>query len=97
MIQVEGFNVRIVARGDGYGVNDSVVHDHDDPLVEFYDSKADARKFGKRGQFVSRYYITTLLTDLPRGLLLDSEWNNISTKGVRELQRYLRGYMLEVA
>lgn len=97
MIQVEGFNIRIVARGDGYGADDSVIHMENDPVVEFYDSKADARKFGKRGQFVSRYYITTLLADFPHGLLLDSEWSNISVKGVRELQRYLRGYMLEVA
>ena len=95
MIQVEGFNIRIVARGDGYGVNDSVVHDRDDFLVEFYD--ATSTRHGPRGYFVSRYFSITIL-GCRDGILLDgSSGLTISHDGIREVQRYLRGYMLEVA
>ena len=61
------FNVRIVREGDRYGRDDCLVYDpsdrefnKDDVLVEFYDATYTA-KFGERGQFVSRYYATTLL------------------------------------
>lgn len=58
------FNVRIVRIGDRYGRDDCLTHgeDKDDnsPLVEFYDLSHTA-KFGPRGQFVSRYYVSTLL------------------------------------
>lgn len=95
MIQIEGFNIRIVARGDGYGVNDNVIHDRDDFLVEFYD--ATATRHGPRGHFVSRYFGITIL-GCRDGLLLDgSSGLTISHDGIRDVQRYLRGYMLEVA
>lgn len=95
MIQVEGFNVRIVARGDGYGRNDVLTHDHDDPLVEFYD--ATATRHGPRGYFVSRYYAITIL-GCRDGICLDGATGlTISHEGIRDVQRYLRGYMLEVA
>lgn len=95
MIQVEGFNIRIVARGDGYGVNDSVAHDSDDFLVEFYDGRTQPAS--RRGHFVSRYFGITIL-GCRDGLLLDgSSGRTISHDGIREVQRYLRGYMLEVA
>lgn len=95
MIQVEGFNIRIVTRGDGYGVNDSVIHDRDDFLVEFYD--ATFTRHGPRGYFVSRYFGITIL-GCRDGLLLDgSSGLTISHDGIREVQRYLRGYMLEAA
>ena len=68
------FNVRMVFEGDRYGLNDCLTHDNDKPLVEFYDATQDPRKFGERGQFVSRYYVETL-TDSPArncyGLTLD--------------------------
>ena len=100
MIQIEGFNVRIVAKGEGYGRNDALTHDHDDPLVEFYDARKLHALSGPRGQFVSRYYHTTLLaSDHPHGLQLDGgvpEWS-ISTKGMRDVKRYLRGYLQEAA
>jgi len=65
------FTVRIVREGDGYGRDDCLTHDEADPLVEFYDASQDSSKFGLRGQFVSRYYLSTLLeppTDRGLGL-----------------------------
>jgi len=66
------FNVRIVRVGDRYGRDDCLTHGaekNDDPdegpLVEFYDAEHESNPkftdFMGRGQFVSRYYITTIL------------------------------------
>lgn len=100
MIQIEGFNVRIVNKGDAYGRDDCLIHDDDVCMVEFYDSKAEPAKFGKRGQFVSRYFFTTLLaSDFSHGLQLDGgipQWS-ISTQGMRDVKRYIRGSLTEVA
>ncbi len=97
MIQIEGFNVRIVEDGDYCGREDCLLHEGD-PLVEFYDSKADPAKFGRRGQFVSRYYLHTILgEDYPHGLSLDGgvpAWS-ISRLGMQEVKRYIRGYLRE--
>ena len=65
MIVVNGygraFYVRIVQRGDRYGLDDCKVHRDADALIEFYDHTfANRDGFGARGQFVSRYYATTL-------------------------------------
>ena len=56
------FNVLLVSRGDRYGLNDKLTHDKDDPLVEFWDAtyEDDERFTLGRGQFVSRYYLSTL-------------------------------------
>jgi hypothetical protein len=73
------FNVRMVFPGDAYGLNDCLTYDPSDkpwskpgdPLVEFYDARQDPARFGPRGQFVSRYYLSTLLEGDPaRGLNL---------------------------
>lgn len=51
--------VRVVTKGDHYGrYNGTLVHMKDDPLVEFYDARYD---HGNLGQFVTRYYLSTLL------------------------------------
>lgn len=52
------FNVKIVRNGENYGLNNVLTHDKDDPLVEFYDSRYPHTE---HGQFVSRYYASTLL------------------------------------
>lgn len=66
------FNVRVVKKGEAYGLNDCKVHDSDDALVEFYDATYEGEKFGPRGQFVSRYYASTFLSrDRDFGLCLD--------------------------
>ena len=56
------FNVRLVRRGDRYGLNDCLVHDQDEPLVEFWDAtyEHDPRFTPELGQFAARYYLGTL-------------------------------------
>lgn len=66
--QGRAFNIVLVRQGDRYGRNDCLVHDADDPLIEFYDAtyESDDRFVKGRGQFVSRYYLRTL-TDREHG------------------------------
>lgn len=60
------FHIRIVRRGEGYGLNKQVIHNDRDPLVEFYDAEYAGRSnFDPEGQFVSRYYVSTLLNFRP--------------------------------
>ena len=55
------FAVVVVAQGDQYGRDNCLTHDKSDPMVEFYDTKyAGKEGFAPHGQFVSRYYLTTL-------------------------------------
>lgn len=69
------FLVRIVFQGDRYGRLDCLVHDKQDPLVEFYDASSND---SPRGFFVSRYYLETLINPHDgqlvnrSGLLLDT-------------------------
>jgi hypothetical protein len=69
------FRVVIIEHGDKYGLNDSITHDSDEPLVEFYDTRY---KHTEYGQFVSRYYLDTLLEKPSgQGLMLHggvSDW-----------------------
>jgi hypothetical protein len=58
MITVSKFNVRVVNQGDKYGRDFCLTHDEQKPLVEFYDSRYPHTEFG---QFVSRYYVETIL------------------------------------
>jgi len=66
------FLVRVVYPGDRYGHDDCLIHDEKEPLIEFYDlTHACTASFGERGQFVSRYYASSLAdADRTRGLLL---------------------------
>lgn len=63
------FEARIVEVGDAYGRNNCLIHDKSKygPMVEFWDMRHE--------QFVSRYYISTLLESPNRaagyGLCLD--------------------------
>lgn len=59
------FAVRVVRNGDAYGRDSVLTHDKDDALVEFYDLTYPER-FGPDGQFVARYYASTLL-ERPHG------------------------------
>lgn len=77
------FNVRLVHEGERYGRDGVLTHDEPDPLIEFYDGARagdwpDAFS-GNLGQFVSRYYLSTLAetTWWGDGLCLDGgvpEW-----------------------
>lgn len=53
------FRVKVIRKGEKYGI---FTHEKDDPLVEFWDlHQANQKCWGPDGQFVSRYYRSTLL------------------------------------
>jgi hypothetical protein len=61
------FHVRLVFKGDGYGAvredgTHACTHERDEPMVEFFDARYphDPVDDTRRGQFVSRYYISEL-------------------------------------
>lgn len=58
VFKADKFNVRVVSRGDKYGLNFALTHNGIMPLVEFYDSRYPHTEFG---QFVSRYYLDTII------------------------------------
>lgn len=65
------FTAKIVDVGDRYGRNKCLTNDGD-PMVEFYDATyAGNPGFDAEGQFVSRYYIATILGRDGFGLDLD--------------------------
>ena len=77
------FEVRIISKGDKYGLNNVLTHEADEQLVEFWDTK--------HSQFVSRYYVETLLSH-KGGLNLHGgvpEWE-ISASGMAEVVEYLK-------
>lgn len=52
------FVVRVVRKADRYGLDNCLIHNEDEPLVEVYDARY---AFTQYGQFVSRYYMNTIL------------------------------------
>lgn len=93
MLKVEKYNVRVVQVGEKYGRNDCLVNDTA-PLVEFYDARYDQADWMGRGQFVSRYYVDTILDgDYPGGLCLDGgipEWT-VGPAAMLQVKQYLAG------
>ena len=63
------FNVRILRKGEKYGLEDCLTHKERKPLVEFYDYRHRNDQEWKRGQFVSRYYAETILEHNPNNAL----------------------------
>ena len=53
------FTVRIVNKGDAYGRDNCLTHSGE-PMAEFYDARYPHTPLG---QFVSRYYVSTLVAD----------------------------------
>lgn len=53
-----GWTARILRSGDAYGLNNCLLWDSDKPGVEFYDRRYPHTALG---QFVTRYYVDTLL------------------------------------
>jgi len=51
------FHVRMIMPGDKYGLMDRLTHVGVQPLVEVYDARYPHTKFG---QFITRYYLSTL-------------------------------------
>jgi len=64
--RVGAFNVRLVREGERYGRRDSLTHDSARTMIEFYDTRHADPDFPERGQFVSRYYLSTLASDARR-------------------------------
>jgi hypothetical protein len=63
-IQTVGFPavVKIVRKGETYGRDKCVTHEDERPLVEFYDGRyAGKEGFEPEGQFVSHYYVETIM------------------------------------
>jgi hypothetical protein len=96
MITVSKFNVRVVNKGDKYGRDFVLTHKEDKPLVEFYDSRYPHTEFG---QFVSRYYVETILGNDRWGsgegaLILDGgnrdQWT-VSEKDMDTVREFLKG------
>jgi hypothetical protein len=91
MLTLDRFNVRIVRTGDAYGL-DNCLTNNDGPMVEFYDRKY---MHTPRGQFVSRYFVSTLLERPAVGLSLDGgvpAWT-VSADDMRLVDAYLRGFV----
>jgi hypothetical protein len=80
------WRVRFVRKGDRYGLNHCLTHEEAEPLVEFYDREFAGDTFPDEGQFVSRYYVSTLLKRGGGALNLDDgiEAWSISADGMRE-------------
>ena len=92
MITVDKFNVRIVNTGDKYGLNDCLTN-RKAPMVEFYDSRFTQGADGDRGQFVSRYYVDTLLERDTGGLCLDGgvpAWT-VSADDMKTVRDFIKG------
>lgn len=88
------WNVRIVNTGDNYGLNMCLLNVKA-PMVEFYDSRYPHTQYG---QFVSRYYISTILSQDSRGgqysngLCLDGgvpAWN-VSAEDMAQVITFLK-------
>ena len=54
--------VKLVMKGNKYGLDNCLTHDEDEPMVEFYDLHYP-ETFGPDGQFVSRYNLSTILCE----------------------------------
>ena len=71
------FNVITIRTGENYGRTNALTADA--PMVEIYDASQDKDVFGERGQFVSRYYLSTLAEGAAdKGIHLDggvSTWH----------------------
>lgn len=91
MLKLNRFNVRIVNKGEKYGRGFCLTHDKEQPMAEFYDSRYPHTEFG---QFVNRYYVSTLLEhDTTGGLCLDggnaNSWT-VSAEDMMTVRAYLR-------
>lgn len=70
------FKVKLIFKGDTYGLKDVYCHDNDMPIVEFYDARYNDTI---HGQLIDRYYLKAVM-DLPDGQGLNFY------KGVEEWQ-----------
>lgn len=66
---VNGLTFRVLYLPDGTSPNFPHMTPHDEPFVEFYDLRYNHTP---DGQFISRYYLSTLVAQWPPGLDLDA-------------------------
>jgi hypothetical protein len=70
------FRALIIEQGDKFGLNDCLVNRNSVPIVQFFDRRYN---FSENGQFVSSYYISTLINrDKKDALCLQGgvpDWN----------------------
>ena len=86
------WTVKIIAKGDTYGLDKCLTNDEDKALVEFYD-RSYLKMFGEEGQFVSRYYAETLLVEHKKHIGLNLQdgvpgWQ-ITAAGMEEVRDWL--------
>ena len=56
------FNVVCVRKGDRHGPGKALVHERDEPLLEFYDATFEGtNRFDPEGQFIMGYYASMIL------------------------------------
>jgi hypothetical protein len=84
--------VRIVFPGENYGLKGCLVNEKE-PMVEFYDARYDHNPWLPFvGQFISRYYVSTLLeNDRGQGLCLDGgipAWD-VDAASLKVLKRWV--------
>lgn len=94
------FKLRLVNPGDAYGLNDALINEGE-PMIEFYDGRQDPAVFGERGQFITRYNVSTLIKRgaFPSGLALDMgipAWS-VSADGMAQVMQFLQEEMGAVA
>ena len=97
LLKLNKWNVRIVKTGDKYGRDMCLTNDKA-PMVEFYDNRYPHTEYG---QFVSRYYISTILSQdkygyyqYPNGLCLDGRvpaWQ-VSAEDMVDVLYFLQGF-----
>jgi len=82
------FNTKLIRAGDKYGLDDCLIHDGD-PMLEFYDPRYQHTPIG---QFVSRYYVKTLLEGNDTGLMLDTQVNDwvVDQEQMTEIRDWLK-------
>lgn len=88
------FNVKVVQKGETYGRQGCLIHDSDDALVEFYDARYEGKyEDWEDGQFVSRYFVSTLL-EHDGGLWLDggSDTWMVSGNNMEDVRNFIKNF-----
>ena len=86
------WSIRIVEEGDKYGRDDCLTYEKEEPVIEFYDADNEFDKHTDGtmlGQFVSRYYISTIMDGTGGGLNLmgyEPKWsiNSLAMDSIRD-------------
>ena len=92
------WTIRVIDIGDKYGREDCLTYDAKEPVVEFYDADhphtIDAPSGTVLGQFVSRYYISTICDGSTGGLDLmgyEPKWK-INALTMDSVRAYIMSY-----